>query len=203
MRRATGAALGTIIGTALLVAAKYGAPSATADTPTSISAGDPAAADGVAAGSAPSDVPLSAAASVPGLTGIPGPSGRAPSGAARTTSAPRPGSRTTPAGGGGGGGTTTAPATCTSVRGNGADVSSPGIGTVTVTIKVCNGAISSASSTQSQSNWSKNSSALPALNSLTPRYYKTSISSIHYSGATLTSNAYQSSLRSAMSKAGI
>jgi hypothetical protein len=72
-----------------------------------------------------------------------------------------------------------------------------------VTIKVCNGTISSASSSQSQSNWPNNTPALPALNSLTPQYYKTNISAIHYSGATLTSNAYQSSLRSAMSKAGI
>jgi uncharacterized protein with FMN-binding domain len=82
-------------------------------------------------------------------------------------------------------------------------VASPGTGTVTVTIKVCNGAISSATSTLSQSNWPANTAALPALNSLTPQYYKTNISAIHYSGATLTSNAYQSSLRSAISKAGI
>ena len=42
-----------------------------------------------------------------------------------------------------------------------------------------------------------------ALNSLTVANYKTNFSAIHYSGATLTSNAYQASLRSAMTQAGI
>jgi hypothetical protein len=204
MRRATAAALGTLIGTTLLVAAKYGAPSATAGTATAISAGDPAAAaGGVAAGSAPPDaLSSSAAAAVPGPSGTPAAPGAAPSGAARTTAPPQP-ARTTPAGGGGATTAPPPPPSCSTVSGNGQNVASPGIGTVTVTIKVCNGAISSASSTQSQSNWSNNTAALPALNSLTPQYYKTNISAIHYSGATLTSAAYQTSLRSAMSKAGI
>jgi hypothetical protein len=35
------------------------------------------------------------------------------------------------------------------------------------------------------------------------KYYKTSFSQIHYSGASLTSAAYRTSLKSAMSKAGI
>jgi uncharacterized protein with FMN-binding domain len=35
------------------------------------------------------------------------------------------------------------------------------------------------------------------------QYYKTNFSQIHYSGATLTSNAYQASLRSAMTKAKV
>jgi len=200
MRRATAAALGTLIGTALLVTTKYAAPSADSGAGTAVTAGDPVAVDGVAVGSAPVSGP---AAAVPGASGTPGaPVSAAPTGAARTTAAAPQPARTTPAGGGGA--TTAAPPpSCSTVSGSGQRVASPGVGTVTVTIKVCNGAISSASSTLSQSNWSNNNAALPALNSLTPQYYKTNISAIHYSGATLTSNAYQSSLRSAISKAGI
>jgi len=199
MRRATAAALGTLIGTALLVTTKYAAPSATAAGATAVSAGDPVAVDAATAGSAPPG----ASAAVPGPSGTPGPAGAAPTGAARTTAAAPQPARTTPAAGGGGATTAAPPPSCSTVSGSGQRVASPGVGTVTVTIKVCNGAISSASSTLSQSNWSNNNAALPALNSLTPQYYKTNISAIHYSGATLTSNAYQSSLRSAMSKAGI
>ena len=200
MRRATAAALGTLIGTALLVTTKYAAPSADSGAGTAVTAGDPVAVDGVAVGSAPVSGP---AAAVPGASGTPGaPVSAAPTGAARTTAAAPQPARTTPAGGGGA--TTAAPPpSCSTVSGSGQRVASPGTGTVTVTIKVCNGAISSATSTLSQSNWSNNTAALPALNSLTPQYYKTNISAIHYSGATLTSNAYQSSLRSAISKAGI
>jgi hypothetical protein len=199
MRRATAAALGTLIGTALLVTTKYAAPSATAAGATAVSAGDPVAVDAATAGSAPPG----ASAAVPGPSGTPGPAGAAPTGAARTTAAAPQPARTTPAAGGGGATTAAPPPSCSTISGSGQRVASPGVGTVTVTIKVCNGAISSASSTLSQSNWSNNNAALPALNSLTPQYYKTNISAIHYSGATLTSNAYQSSLRSAMSKAGI
>jgi hypothetical protein len=200
MRRATAAALGTLIGTALLVTTKYAAPSADSGAGTAVTAGDPVAVDGVAVG-APVSGP---AAAVPGPSGTPGApaTSPAPTGAARTTAAAPQPARTTPAGGGGA--TTAAPPpSCSTVSGSGQRVASPGTGTVTVTIKVCNGAISSATSTLSQSNWSNNTAALPALNSLTPQYYKTNISAIHYSGATLTSNAYQSSLRSAISKAGI
>jgi hypothetical protein len=200
MRRATAAALGTLIGTALLVTTKYAAPSADSGAGTAVTAGDPVAVDGVAVGSAPVSGP---AAAVPGSSGTPGaPVSAAPTGAARTTAAAPQPARTTPAGGAGA--TTAAPPpSCSTVSGSGQRVASPGTGTVTVTIKVCNGTISSATSTLSQSNWSNNTAALPALNSLTPQYYKTNISAIHYSGATLTSNAYQSSLRSAISKAGI
>jgi hypothetical protein len=202
MRRATAAALGTLIGTALLVTTKYAAPSADSGAGTAVTAGDPVAVDGVAVGSAPVGA-SSGPAAVPGPGGTPGASAAAaPTGAARTTAAAPQPARTTPAGGAAA--TTAAPPpSCSTVSGSGQRVSSPGTGTVTVTVKVCNGAISSATSTLSQSNWSNNTAALPALNSLTPQYYKTNISAIHYSGATLTSNAYQSSLRSAMSKAGI
>jgi len=203
MRRATAAALGTLIGTALLVTTKYAAPSANSGAGTAITAGDPVAVDGVAVGSTPLGASSGPAAAAPGPSGTPGaPAAAAPTGAARTTAAAPQPARTTPAGGGGA--TTAAPPpSCSTVSGSGQRVASPGTGTVTVTIKVCNGAISSATSTLSQSNWSNNTAALPALNSLTPQYYKTNISAIHYSGATLTSNAYQSSLRSAISKAGI
>jgi hypothetical protein len=200
MRRATAAALGTVFGTALLVAAKYGTPSATAGAPTAITAGDPAGdGTGAAAGSAPPGVSSSAAQ--PGTSGTSAASATT-SGAARTTAPPQPG-RTTPAGGAG---PTTAPPpppTCSTFSGAGKNVPQPGIGTIVVTIKVCNGVISSASSTQSQSNWSRNSAALPALNSLTPQYYKTNISAIHYSNATLTSETYQLSLKDAMTQAHI
>jgi uncharacterized protein with FMN-binding domain len=74
---------------------------------------------------------------------------------------------------------------------------------VTVTIRACGSTVTSASSSQSRSNWDANSDALPALNSLAVKYYKTDISKIHYSGATLTSNAYQASLRSALGQAGL
>jgi hypothetical protein len=63
--------------------------------------------------------------------------------------------------------------------------------------------LKTSTATQSRSNWDDNAKALPALNALAVQYYKTNISKIHYSGATLTSSAYQASLRSAMSKAGI
>src|SRR5262249_41665772 len=94
-------------------------------------------------------------------------------------------------------------ATCASHAGNAARVSSPGIGAVTVSVRLCGAAVTSALSSQSRSNWDANSEALPALNSLAVKYCKTDISKIHYSGATLTSNAYQASLRSALGQAGI
>jgi len=83
------------------------------------------------------------------------------------------------------------------------NVASPGIGAVTVTIKVCGGVLSTSTGSLSQSNLPANTQAIPALNTLAVQYYKTNISMIHYSGATLTSNAYQASLQSAMAKAGI
>src|SRR5262249_6270674 len=93
--------------------------------------------------------------------------------------------------------------TCASHAGNAVRVSSPGIGNVTVSVRACGSTVTSASSSQSRSNWDANSQALPALNSLAVKYYRTAISQIHYSGATLTSNAYQASLRAALSSAGL
>jgi uncharacterized protein with FMN-binding domain len=94
-------------------------------------------------------------------------------------------------------------ATCTMAIGNAVNVASPGIGALTVTIQVCGGVLKTSTGTLSQSNLPDNSKAIPALNPLAVQYYKTNLSMIHYSGATLTSNAYQASLRSAMTKAGI
>jgi hypothetical protein len=97
-----------------------------------------------------------------------------------------------------------ATAACASYTGSTANTAAPGSGTVTVTIKVCNGAITTATAKQvDNSGYSVNAQAIPALNTLAVQYYKTDITKIHYSGATLTSNAYQTSLRSAMAVAGI
>jgi hypothetical protein len=74
---------------------------------------------------------------------------------------------------------------------------------VTVTIKVCDDAVSTASSALSQSNWDDNTAALPALDQLAVQYYQSDITKVHYSGATLTSDAYQTSLKAALSKAGL
>jgi len=189
VRRATAALLGTVVGTTLLVGAKYAStpPAAPVSAPVDPLA-DGAPADptgGPDAGSAP--------ATAPGT----GPSGGAPptagprtppSAGARTTASPPP----PPPGG-----------SCSTVTGNAANVARPGTGAVTVTIKVCGGSVSTAHGTLSRSNWGRNSAALPALDGMAVRYYKTDISQLHYSGATLTGNAYQASLRSALGKAGI
>jgi hypothetical protein len=187
VRRATAALLGTVVGTALLVGAKYATT-----PPTDPAAGpvEPAAGGGPAAEDAPEGTTTPAAG--PGPTKAGGTPTAGPRTTATRTAGPPPPPPTT-------GGT----GSCTTVSGNPVNVSNPGTGAVTVTIKVCNGAITTASSSLSRSNWGRNSSALPALNSLTVQYYKTNISQIHYSGATLTSNAYQGSLRSAIGKAGM
>jgi uncharacterized protein with FMN-binding domain len=77
-------------------------------------------------------------------------------------------------------------------------------GTAFVTIKVCGGAITEVSGGVMMSNYEPtNSQAIPALNQLALRYYKTGISMIAYSGATETAAAYRKSLQSAMEQAGI
>ena len=111
----------------------------------------------------------------------------------RTTTSPAPPSPSA---------TSTLPA-CMTTAGNAVNVASPGVGALTVTIKVCGGVMSTSNGSLSQSNLPANTPAIPALNTLAVQYYKTNISMIHYSGATLTSNAYQASLQSAMAKAGI
>lgn len=92
---------------------------------------------------------------------------------------------------------------CTTAAGAASNVESPGVGAVTVTIKVCNGQLTSSTGSISQSNWSANTAAFPALDTLAVQYYKTDVTKIHHSGATLTSKAYQASLKSALTKAGL
>lgn len=99
--------------------------------------------------------------------------------------------------------TPTASPACATASGNATTVASPGVGTVTVTITICDGTITAATSTQTQSNWEDNELALPAMDQLTLTYAQTDINMVNYSGATLTSQAYRTSLTSALSKAGI
>jgi uncharacterized protein with FMN-binding domain len=199
VRRATAALLGTVTGTVLLVGAKYGTSPAGTNTGNTVAVGGPATSDGAAGADPAASASASPVPAGPNAAPVPGGSATRPAGGATTPAAGRTTTggtpRTTPA-------APPAPA-CRTATGNAAGVASPGIGTVTVTIKVCNGAITTSSGSQSASNWNRNAQAVPALNTLAVQYYKTDFSKIHYSGATLTSNAYQSSLRSAMSKAGI
>jgi hypothetical protein len=199
VRRATAALLGTVTGTVLLVGLKYGGSSAhhaNVDSPAALA--DPF-------GAGPAD---------PGTAGSADPTGSAPTGsaqptgpAAAVTGAPSvppathagPGRSTIPSKAASAG--PPAPPACTTAAGDAVAVSRPGVGAVTVTIKACGGAISTATGSLSQSNWNRNTNAVPALNALAVQYYRTDFAQIHYSGATLTSNAYQASLRSAMTRA--
>jgi uncharacterized protein with FMN-binding domain len=203
VRRPAAALLGTLAGTVLLVGAKYGSASPAANAGDTVAASD-AGTTGAAGGMPgdPSAGPAGSAGSAAQNPGAaPGPSGKNPTtGAAPGTGNPTPG-RTT---GGPAAATTTAAApACTTKSGPASTIASPGVGTITVTIQVCGGVLKTATAAQSRSNWDKNTAALPALNSLAVANYKTNFSAIHYSGATLTSNAYQASLRSAMTRAGI
>lgn len=195
MRRATAALLGTLAGTALLVGAKYATPEvAGPNTPAGSDQGldNPSASvDPSLSGSGSPGVSGAAA----GASGSPAAGASTPAGARTSAGQAAPPAPVT---------TTTNPAaTCKTTTGNAATIVAPGTGTATVTIKVCGGVISSASATLSQSNWTANDKAIPQLNTLTVQYYKTNMSKITYSSATLTSNSYQTSLKSAMSKAGI
>ncbi len=76
------------------------------------------------------------------------------------------------------------------------------IGAVTVTLALCDKALATATSSQTQSQLGANPKALKAMDTLTLKYYAIDISKIAYSGATLTSQAYRASLTSAMTKAG-
>lgn len=200
MRRATATLLGTMAGTALLVGAKYGTAATTG-------AGDTVA-DSRAGSGEPSSPGPSGSASGSASPGAPSAPGSASPGAPPAGTAPTTGRSTAP---GTGGGTTKPPApapttaapACRDVSGAASTVASPGVGAMTVTIKVCNGAVTASTGSLSQSNWSANNQAIPQLNTLAVQYYKTDISKIAYSGATLTAKAYQASLRSAISKAGI
>jgi hypothetical protein len=197
VRRATAALLGTVTGTVLLVGLKYGTGSvghANVDSSTTLAEPSGGASDpGVAGSAEPTGAPGGASTGAPAISGVPSapPATRAAPGhsaaPSKAASAGPPPPPATPA--------------CTTVAGDPSNVSRPGIGAVTVTIKVCGGTISTASGALSQSNWSRNTNAIPALNTMAVQYYKTNFAQIHYSGATLTSNAYQASLRSAMTRA--
>ncbi len=200
MRRATAALLGTVTGTVLLVGVKYGAGSvghANVDSSTTLAersggAPDPGAAGSTGPAGGPSGEPAgpSGGPAAPLATGVP---------SAPPASRAAPGHSTAPSKAASAG--PPAPPTCVTVTGDPIAVPRPGVGAVAVTIKACGGTISTASGALSQSNWSRNTNAIPALNTLAVQYYKTNFAQIHYSGATLTSNAYQASLRSAMTKA--
>lgn len=121
-----------------------------------------------------------------------------------TTATPTGSATATPTGSATATPTGSATAACSTQAGAATTVASPGIGNVTVTIKVCGGALDSASAAISQSNWEpQNTNAFTALNQLAVQYYKTDMSKITFSGATLTSNAYRTSLQSALTKAGL
>lgn len=194
MRRATAALLGTVTGTVLLVGLKYGTSSpghANVDSSTALA--DPSGSGTPDPGSATGPEPTgSVAPAGPAATGVP---------SAPPTTRTTPGRSAAPSKAASAG--PPAPPACTTVTGDPVNVSRPGIGAVTVTIKACDGSISTAAGSLSQSNWNRNTNAIPALNTMAVQYYKTNFSQIHYSGATLTSNAYQASLRSAMTKAKV
>lgn len=77
-------------------------------------------------------------------------------------------------------------------------------GTAFVTIKVCGGALTTATGGVMMSNYEpQNSEAVAALDQLALQYYKTNISMIAYSGATETAAAYRKSLQSALTQAGL
>jgi uncharacterized protein with FMN-binding domain len=192
VRRPAAALLGTLIGTVLIVGQKYATTSpATEAGATS----DPGTTGDAAASGTPAEGP-----GTPGGPGSPALGARtAPSGSRPPATTTGPAHGTPPPGR-----TTTAPAvTCSTATGNAVNVASPGVGAITVSIRVCGGVLTTATGSQSRSNWDANARAVPALNSLAVRYYKTDISKVHYSGATLTSNAYQASLRSALTRGGI
>jgi uncharacterized protein with FMN-binding domain len=184
LRRAIVALLGTVAGTVLMVGAKFGTP---VSTNTAEAQADPAT-GASAPGGETTDPSASPTVEVSGST-VPTTAGPGTPG---TTTAPAPPQTTTHA------------PSCKTVSGNPASLKSPGVGAMTVTIKVCDGALSTSSGALSRSNWEPtNKQAMPVLNSLVVKYYKTDLSQIHYSNATLTSNAYQTSLKSALGKAGI
>lgn len=90
---------------------------------------------------------------------------------------------------------------CKTVTGDPVKIAKPGIGAVTVALSFCDGVLVTAASSQTQSNWRANPQALKAMDTLAVKYHATDISMIHFSGATLTSKAYQASLKSALAKA--
>jgi uncharacterized protein with FMN-binding domain len=183
VRRAALALLGTAVGTSLLVGAKLGTPvrntagQATTDPGSGAPVGDPAA-------------PAPTGSAGPTRTGPSTPVARntrlTPSGGARTQITPKP----------------PAPAGLKSGTYTGSGVSHE-YGTVQVTITVSGGVVTKASATyptDRSTSRSINNGAVPTLNSRAVSA-KTSANIQSVSGATLTSDAYKSSLQSALDKA--
>ena len=188
MRRATAALIGTVAGTALLVGAKYAAP-------VPVGAGS---AVGTDTGADPGDqgVDVSVSGSVDPAGGAPVSPGAVPSAGPTSTKASPGRTTTAPTAT-----KTTTPASCKTAAGAGATIANPGVGVVVVTVKVCNGVLTSASATLSESNWKPNAAAFVELNSKAVQYYKTNLAAITVGGATRTSEAYVKSLKSAMTAA--
>ena len=189
MRRATAALIGTVAGTALLVGAKYAAP-------VPVGAGS---AVGTDTGADPGDqgVDVSVSGSVDPSGGAPVSPGAVPSAGPTSTKASPGRTTTAPTAT-----KTTTPASCKTAAGAGETIANPGVGVVVVTVKVCNGVLTSASATLSKSNWEpQNTDAFVKLNSKAVQYYKTNLAAITVGGATRTSEAYVKSLLSAMTAA--
>jgi uncharacterized protein with FMN-binding domain len=190
VRRAALALLGTAVGTSLLVGAKLGTPvrNTAGQVTTDPGAGAPGDPSGAPVGDPAAPAPTGSAG--PNRTAPSAPAGRStrptPAGGTRTQTAPKP-----PAPAGLKSGTYT---------GNGV---SHEYGTVQVTITVSGGVVTKASATyptDRSTSRSINNGAVPTLNSRAVAA-KTSSSISTVSGATLTSDAYKSSLQSALDKA--
>jgi len=172
VRRAAFAVLGTAIGSALLIGAKLGTP--TAGTGTQVALEDT---DGAAAGAA----------------------GEGAADAGGATSSPKPASRDTP---------TTKATTKPPARGGLRDGTFTGAtatyayGSIRVTITVTDGRVSDVSATYPTDNpttRSVNERAIPKLRQEALTAQSANISTV--SGASLTSEAYQASLQSALDRA--
>ena len=197
-RKAKAAIIGSIAGTAMVTGVWFAFPASAHETNAQSQAGNPcpsgnttnARQQGRNSRCAGSGVaPSGSAAPTASSTAAPTQSATtAPTATATATAAPTSSSSTS---------------SCTTATGSAATIVSPGVGTVTVTIKVCDGVLSTSTGVISQSNWNANTAALASLNTLAVQYYASDMSKITYSGATLTANAYQSSLESALSKAGL
>ncbi|ROT34067.1 FMN-binding protein [Micromonospora sp. HM5-17] len=176
MRRAAFAVLGTAIGTALLIGAKLGTPTSGPGTQVALDTSDDGAAAGEAGGAARGE---------PGREGATASPKPAPSSAPATKASAKP-----PASGGLRDGTF-AGATANYAYGG-----------IKVTITVSGGKISDVSATYPTDNptsASVNERAIPKLRQETLTAQSAKISTV--SGASLTSEAYQTSLQSALDKA--
>ncbi len=205
MRRVTLGLLGTFVGTALLVGLK----TQSFATPLGLTVTGPAApADGAATGTG-----QPAAPGGPGKTPAP----HATPGRTATTGAPRPSGSTTRPTGPGTTTTTTAPPTTTTVKGMAVAVRTAQSPTsksnpcgechnysISVTITVTGGHITSASASYNTSPGASQSYASRANNSLSQKILSSQTWQLgRVSGATYSGNAWELSVKDAMSKAGL